>query len=81
MYFRLYNWQKPELAFFPHEELEAELKSKQIINHISEREKKLFYWMPFCGLTNELDESDDVEAPAEETSNQEARETTPESPC
>lgn len=55
--FRLYNWSAPEAAFFPRETLQEELESRKTSSRRSESnwktkwERKLFYWMPFCGMT------------------------------
>ncbi|WAR13329.1 S6A18-like protein [Mya arenaria] len=57
-YFRLYNWTQAEPAFFPREDLLMELTGNQVGTNISEWERKLFYWMPRCGLANEMDEED-----------------------
>lgn len=52
-YFRLYNWTRPEPAFFPREKLQAELDSSMEYTRLFESkwktawERKLFYWMPF----------------------------------
>ena len=69
-YFSLYSWQVSEPAAFPTEQLELELRTKTGREPtFSKWERTLFYWMPNCSLSNELDrKSRDVESTSSEES-------------
>lgn len=54
----MYNWKQTEKAYFPREELLSELGVDALGQNISEWERKLFYWMPHFGFTNEMDVED-----------------------
>ncbi|KAL4235363.1 hypothetical protein ACF0H5_006999 [Mactra antiquata] len=84
-YFRLYDWTQPEPAFFPREKLQAELAFSKNDNRRCEPawkkkwEEKLFFWMPFCGVRNEMDELDDNESVSKQSATE--SDTGNESPC
>ncbi|XP_060579195.1 sodium-dependent neutral amino acid transporter B(0)AT3-like [Ruditapes philippinarum] len=71
-YLRLYNWSQSEPAFFPREQLQEELalkktcNNKQSSNFRSTWERKLFYWMPVCGVTYENEAKVQEQCAAEE---------------
>lgn len=80
----MYNWTQPEPAFFPREKLQAELDSSKEYTRPFESkwktawERKLFYWMPFCGVTNEIEEDGPIKVEIKDTS---SIDTGEESPC